>query len=127
MKERILLADGDEPVRKMLARVLESAGYVVLHATTASQAVSQLGSARPDLVLLDMKSPEDDGWLACETILRAAPNLPVIVITSWANQSEPALERGVDILMEKPLDMPLLLKNIQDLLHNSKTPSPVAA
>ena len=127
MKERILLADGDEPVRKMLARVLESAGYVVLHASTASQAISQFESGRPDLVLLDMKSPEDDGWLTCETIIQAAPNLPVIVITSWANQSEQALERGVDVLMEKPLDMHMLLKNIQDLLHNSKTPSPVAA
>src|SRR5215472_15860551 len=118
MKDRILLADGDEPVRKMLARVLESAGYVVLHANAASQAASQLNSVRPDLVLLDMPSPEVDGWFACGAITHAAPSVPVIVITSWPNQSELALERGVDILMEKPLDMPLLLKNIQDLLHN---------
>jgi DNA-binding response OmpR family regulator len=127
MKERILLADGDEPVRKMLARVLESAGYVVLHASTASQAASLLDSVQPHLLLLDMQSPQDDGWLACKAITHAAPNVPVIVITSWPNQSELALERGVDVLMEKPLDMSLLLKNIQELLHNSKTPSPVAA
>src|SRR5262245_12087988 len=100
MKERILLADGDEPVRKMLARVLESAGYLVLHASTASQAACQLNSVRPDLVLLDMQSPKDDGWLACEIITHAAPNTPVIVITSWPNQSRLALERGVDVLME---------------------------
>ena len=127
MKERILLADGDEPVRKMLARVLESAGYVVLHASTASQAASLLDSVQPHLLLLDMQSPQDDGWLACKAITHVAPNVPVIVITSWPNQSELALERGVDVLMEKPLDMSLLLKNIQELLHNSKTPSPVAA
>jgi DNA-binding response OmpR family regulator len=122
MKERILLADGDEPVRKMLARVLESAGYVVLHASTPSQAASQLDSVRPNLVLLDMPSPKDHGWLACEAITHASPSVPVIVITSWPNQSELAMKRGVDVLMEKPLDMPLLLKNIQDLLRNSKTP-----
>ena len=121
MKERILLADGDEAVRKMLARVLESAGYVVLHANTPSQAASQLNSARPDLVLLDIQSPDDDGWFACEAITHAAPSVPVIVITSWPNQSELALERGVAFLMEKPFDMSLLLQNIQELLHNSKT------
>jgi DNA-binding response OmpR family regulator len=127
MKDRILLADGDEPVRRMLARVLESAGYVVLHASTVSQAANQLHSVRPDLLLLDMQSPKDDGWLACETITHTAPNVPVIVITSWPNQSELALERGVHVLMEKPLDMSLLLKNIQELLHNSKTSATVAA
>jgi hypothetical protein len=74
-----------------------------------------------------MNSPQDEAWLVCETIAHPTANVPLIAFTSWLNQSELATARGVDVLMEKPLDMPLLLKNVQALLQKSKTPSPVPA
>jgi two-component system response regulator GlrR len=119
MKRRILLADDDESVRKMVGRVLESEDYDVLLAQTGREAISKVLSGSPDLVLLDIKMPERNGWEAFELIDRIHPFMPVIVITARPNQREYATQVGIDALMEKPLDLALLLKTIRDLLDES--------
>ncbi len=116
MKKRILIADDDESVRKMVARVLESAGYAVSQTATGREAVAKFRVTPPDLVLLDVKMPDEDGWAAFELMSGLAPLVPVIVITAWSDQYEQAVQRGIDALMEKPLDLPLLLKTIEELL-----------
>jgi DNA-binding response OmpR family regulator len=123
MKKRILLADDDESVRRMVARVLESAGYAVMLAGTGAEAVSRFEAVRADLVLLDLKMPDEEGWAGFEQISRVNGMAPVIVMTAWPNQYERAVRRGVDALMEKPLDLPLLLQTIHKLLadRNSST------
>jgi CheY-like chemotaxis protein len=120
MKKKILLADDDESVRKMVGRVLETAGYAVLPATTGQEAVARHQSGQPDLVLLDLKMPDHDGWESFKQISEANPLVPVIVITAWPNQYDEAVQRGIDALMEKPLDIALLLQTIQDLLAESE-------
>jgi CheY-like chemotaxis protein len=118
--KKILIADDDESVRKMVARVLESAGYTTLLASDGREAVAKTRSAQPDLILLDVKMPEQGGWAAFEQINRVAAMTPVIVITAWPNQYEPAAQRGIDALMEKPLDLPRLLETIELLLGESE-------
>lgn len=120
MKSKILVADDDESVRKMVARVLELGGYGVMLAGTGDEAVAKYRSARPDLVLLDLKVPGREGWAVFEEISRINALAPAIIITSWPNQYEHAVRRGVDALMEKPLDLPLLLQTIQGLLAESE-------
>jgi CheY-like chemotaxis protein len=115
--KKILIADDDESVRKMVARVLESAGYDTLLAKDGREAVAKSRTAQPDLILLDVKMPEQGGWEAFEKISKAAGLIPVIVITAWANQYDQAVQRGIDALMEKPLDLPLLLQTIENLLR----------
>ncbi|HWI57213.1 MAG TPA: response regulator, partial [Bacillota bacterium] len=61
MKKQILLADEDESVRKMVARVLETAGYAVALAHTGSEAVARVRDRPPDLVLLDLMVPNAGG------------------------------------------------------------------
>jgi DNA-binding response OmpR family regulator len=116
---RILLADDDESVRRMVGRVLESEHYVVLQARTGREAISAALSGAPDLVLLDIGMPEKDGWEAFELIDRIRPFVPVIVITGRASQRDRATQAGIDALMEKPLDLTALLKTIHDLLGQS--------
>ncbi len=117
MNKRILLVDDDEAVRKMVGRVLESAGYQVLLAASGREAVAKFRNGQPHLVLLDLKMPDQDGWAAFEEVSQHDPLVPVIVITAWPNQYEQAVQRGIDALMEKPLDMAVLLVNIQRLLE----------
>ncbi|HWX22085.1 MAG TPA: response regulator [Candidatus Binatia bacterium] len=119
MKKTILLADDDDSVRKMVARVLETAGYSVTQAATGPEAVAKSRAREPDLILLDLKLPEQEGWQVFEQISRFNPLLPVVVITAWPNQYEEAIRRGIDALMEKPLDLPVLLQTIRDLLAES--------
>src|SRR5262245_21308690 len=100
----------------MLGRVLESERYEAMLAKTGNEAAARFIAGRPDLVLLDLNMPERDGWSACRFINAAHPLLPIIIITARPNQYEQAEELGVDALMEKPLNMPLLLETIRMLV-----------
>ena len=57
--------------------------------------------------------PDRDGWDVFGLLHQTHPLVPVIVITAQSQQYKRALENGVDALMEKPLDIPLLLETIQ--------------
>ncbi len=120
VRKRILLADDDAAVRESLGRVLESEDYEVTMAETGREAVHKFMTAPPDLVLLDLNMPDKDGWEAFELMERQHPLLPVIVITARPNQYERAVGVGIDALMEKPLDLPLLLETIKEFLAQSE-------
>ena len=112
---RILVADDDSLVRGSLAAVLESEGYVVDEARNGVEAVSRAIEYSPDLVLLDLNMPHWDGWTAFSQLDRVTPLLPVIVITARPNQYEKAVRLGVDAFMEKPLNIPVLVRAIKRL------------
>ena len=119
MKKRILLADDDNSVRTMVGRVLASENYEVLLARTGCEAVAQALSGEPNLILLDISMPERDGWQALELIERIRPLVPVIVITARPHQQEKGKAARVEALMEKPLDLAVLLKTIGRLLDEA--------
>lgn len=119
--KQILLADDDPGIREMLGRVLQSEGYLVTTAATGLQAFNRFSKAPPDLVLLDLNMPEQDGWEAFGRMCTKHPLIPVIIITARPHQQAQAIEFGVDALMEKPLDLPVLLKAIHDLLAETET------
>ena len=121
MTKRILLADDDPGVRQMLARVLELEHYRVVLAGTGWEAAAKFRACAPDLVLLDLNMPGKDGWEAFDLMNDTYPFVPVIVITAKPQQYARAVEVGVDALMEKPLDLPLLLATIADLLAESES------
>ena len=73
----------------------------------------------PDLVLLDITMPDRDGWDVYDLINSTHPLVPVIVITAKPDQFRQASELGVDALMEKPLDLPLLLRTIETYLQET--------
>jgi CheY-like chemotaxis protein len=117
MKSKILLVDDDPAVRWMLLRVLEEEGYLVLAAANSSEALEMASTKAPDLALLDLTLPVEDGWKVFQRLTSNDPLLQVVIITARPNQLFPALASGVGALMEKPLDLPRLLRTIQDLLE----------
>lgn len=121
MAKIILLADDDPSVRRMVGRVLETEGYHVVPASTGDEAVSRFLNGPPDLVLLDLNMPERDGWEAWHLMSSLHPMVPAIVITARPNQFEYANRLRIDALMEKPLDLHLLLETISQLLAESDT------
>ncbi len=112
---RILIADDDASVRGSLAAVLESEGFVVDEARNGIEAVTRAIEHEPDLVLLDLNMPHWDGWTAFSQLDRVTPLLPVIVITARPNQYQKAVQLGVDAFMEKPLNIPVLMRAINQL------------
>ena len=112
---RVLIADDDALVRGSLAAVLESEGFVADEAQDGSEAVTRAIAHTPDLVLLDLNMPHWDGWTAFSKLDRVTPLLPVIVITARPNQYQKAVQLGVDAFMEKPLNIPILVRAIKRL------------
>ena len=110
---RVLIADDDASVRGSLAAVLESEGYVVDEARNGIEAVTRAIQHMPDLVLLDINMPHCDGWTTFSQLDWVTPLLPVIVITARPNQYNEAVRLRVDGFMEKPLNIPILLRAVK--------------
>ena len=116
----VLIADDDASVCQMLGRVLESEQYKVVRAKTGLDAAAIFLAAPPDLVLLDLNMPVKDGWEAFHLMHAAKPTIPIIIITARPSQQEQATRMGADALMEKPLDLSVLLGTIGKLLAESE-------
>lgn len=116
MKKRILLADDDSAVRRMLFRVLTDEGYAVIPASNGREVLQRSAAENVDLAVLDLSAPLDDAWKNLEQLTAGHPDLPIILITARSNQVFPNLVSGVKALMEKPLDLPRLLRTISELL-----------
>jgi CheY-like chemotaxis protein len=111
-----LLADDDDEVLAALSSVLTSEGYEVIVAKNGREAIEQFLEQHIDVALLDLNMPVKGGWEAFERLTTIHPLLQVIVITARPDQYPLAIAAGVAALMEKPLDLPLLLQTIDELL-----------
>ncbi len=116
MKKKLLLVDDDPGVRRMLQRVLEEENYVVVPAANGVEGLELAKTTLPDLVLLDLNLPMQNGWDTFKQLNAENPSLAVIIITARPNQLFAALAAGASALMEKPLDLAKLLRTIGELL-----------
>jgi len=114
--ELILIVDDDQNIRDSLAEVLRAENYAVRLAGDGHEAVRQFLQGPPDLILLDLNMPNLNGWEAFQIMAELYPFMPVIVITARPGQAIRAAQAGIDLLMEKPLDIPSLLEAIRKLL-----------
>ena len=117
MKRKILLIDDYAEIPAALSAALSSEGYDVITAKNEREACERLREEHVDLAVLDLKMPVRDGWDVFERLKATHPLLQIIVITAArSNQYPPAIAAGAAAFMEKPLDLPLLLRTIDDLL-----------
>ena len=117
MKKRIMVLDDDEQIRQSLLKLLQKEDYEVVLAAEGIEALDKLERQRVDLLLLDLNLPNKSGWDVFERITSTTPLLPIIIITGREKQTELAVAAGVGALMQKPLDVSLLLKTISELLQ----------
>lgn len=116
---RILLTDDDAGVRESLAAALRCEGYLVETATNGREALNAVEQGKIDLVLLDLNMPIKGGWDTFERLTTKNPLLPVVIITARPNQLFTAVSAGVGALLEKPLEIPQLLRTIRVLLNEA--------
>jgi DNA-binding NarL/FixJ family response regulator len=83
MPIRILIADDDSPIRRLLRRLIEehSEWEVCGEAVNGLDAVTKTGELHPDLVVLDLAMPQMNGLQAARQISQATPNLPMLLLT----------------------------------------------
>ena len=85
MAKQILVVDDEERIRQSLNGILKDEGYEVQEAKDGTQALKQLETDPPDLVLLDIWMPGMDGMEILERMKAQMPNLPVIMISGHGN------------------------------------------
>lgn len=107
MPGKILVADDDAPVRRVLSRFLSKRGYTVLEAADGEAAVSIFRRERPALVLLDVRMPRKDGVEALREIKAVDPEAPVVMITaSLTDEVEKELRaHSASEFLPKPVEM----------------------
>lgn len=126
-KETLLIVDDDPQVRAMLQEYLSGHGYRVLVAEQARQARELLAGQVPDLVLLDLAMPGEDG-LSLARHIRERFDCGIIMVTASGGTVDRivGLEIGADDYVAKPFDPRELLARIKSLLRRTRRPAPVA-
>jgi len=100
----ILVVDDDEGSRLVLQRFLESQGYTVGTVRDAEQAIAALAAACPDLLLVDILMPDEDGLALCRR-LRGDPAtawIPLIIMTGLPDDEHLLAASGADGIIHKP-------------------------
>ena len=112
----ILIADDDLPNRFLLQTILDKQGFNVLQADDGLQAVEVFKRERPDLVLMDIKMPNMDGYEATRNIkaMSGETFVPVIFLTATSDSDGLAkcVESGGDDFLTKPYNHVLLKARI---------------
>ncbi|HXT10910.1 MAG TPA: response regulator [Candidatus Angelobacter sp.] len=117
MKKHILVVDDDSSIRQSLQKILKAAGYDVTTAPDGASAEDLFGKA--DLLVLDLNLPIQDGWDVLGHVNAEHPLLPVIVVTGLADQLDEQTIPGASAFLEKPIEVPSLLKTIESLVNQT--------
>jgi diguanylate cyclase (GGDEF)-like protein len=101
---RALVVDDDPGLLELVRTVLEGAGVEVTEATTARAARAVVAASPPDVVVLDIGLPDEDGLIVCSELKTTHPTLPVVVLTGReASSAEGAAAlAGADAFLRKP-------------------------
>ena len=128
MKSRIIIVDDHEVVRIGMRSLLEQYPQyeVVAEAATGKEAISQVESLRPDIVLMDIRLPGKSGIDACEEIKKIAPDTKVIMLTSYAEDEMlfSAIKAGASGYVLKQIDSEGLIKSLEAVARGEASLDP---
>ena len=122
----VLVVDDDPTVREVVLSYLRAEGYDVSEAADGETALSMVGHARPDLVVLDVMLPGLDGLQVIQRI-RADGNLPVLMLTALGTEEDRVvgLELGADDYLTKPFSPRELVLRVGSVLRRAGESSDV--
>lgn len=116
---QILVIDDEIQIRKLLEITLNSNDYKTIFAANAKEGVSMVANHQPDLVILDLGLPDEDGQVVLKR-LREWYNNPIIILTVKSAEDEivKALDNGANDYLTKPFRTQELLARIRTALRN---------
>lgn len=118
----ILVVEDDPALQPLLVALLEDESYQTLSAGTGAQALEQLAAATPDLILLDLRLPDIDGYELCQRIRASyGPQLPILMLSANRDPRDviEALRVGATDYLRKPFDAEELLIEIRAYLPSA--------
>ncbi|SEG20454.1 response regulator [Billgrantia desiderata] len=121
----LIVVDDDPEIRELLVDYLGRHGYRALAAEDAEALHCLLTSETPDLLIVDIMLPGDDGFTICRDIRRDS-DVPIIMLTASADETDRilGLELGADDYLGKPFNPRELLARIKAVLRRARGGSP---
>ena len=125
MMDLIYLLEDDDSIRKLVIYALNSQGYEAKGFERPAEFWKAMGQAQPDLVLLDIMLPEEDGLTILQKLRTAAgtKKLPVIMLTAKNTEYDRVvgLDSGVDDFISKPFGMMELVARVRAVLRRTES------
>src|SRR3954464_11088472 len=120
-----MIVDDEAPAREMVGDYLKMHGFEVTLCDGGASLRHAIADATPDLVVLDLNMPEEDG-LSIVRDLKARSPVPIIMLTATASPIDliVGLELGADDYVPKPCELPQLLARIRSVLRRGASSSP---
>jgi DNA-binding response OmpR family regulator len=118
--QNIFVVDDEAAARDMIGDYLKMHGFEVTLCDGGKSLRAEVEKARPDLVILDLNMPEEDG-LSLVRFLKQSGNVPVIMLTATASPIDRVvgLELGADDYLAKPAELREVLARVRSVLRRS--------
>lgn len=122
IKNTVVVCDDESQIRKILTISLESADYKVVEAENGKDAITQIATSHPQLVILDLGLPDRDGLSVLKEI-RTWTSVPVIILSVKNSEEDivKALDLGADDYLTKPFNTSELLARIRANIRRTIT------
>ena len=120
MSRRVLVCDDEPQILRALRVVLREAGFDVVPAATAQEALDRAAVQPPDAAIVDLVLPDGDGVDVCRE-LREWSRMPILVLSAVGDEEEKvrALEAGADDYVVKPFSPRELVARLQAVLRRA--------
>jgi two-component system, NtrC family, response regulator AtoC len=125
----VLVVDDEAEIRSLLTDLLKEEGYRVRTANTGAEALAGVTKDLPDLVMMDVKLPDQDGIGVLRQLKREHGELEVIVMTAFGGSSTAikAMEHGAYDYVTKPFELDDLLATLRRVFEHADMSSEVSA
>jgi len=117
----VLIAEDEESNYRFLEMVLSRTGIKIIWACDGLEAIELAKINNPDLILMDIKMPNMDGLEATRRIKQIMPNVPIVVQTAFAMESDEKLsfEAGCSDYLSKPIRAKKLIEVVAKFLESN--------
>lgn len=122
MADKILVIDDDPNVAELIKLILKPRGLLIYHAINGQEGLKQAYELQPDLIILDIMMPEQDGYEVCAR-LRELSDVPIVMLTAKSQSSDVTrgFAVGADDYVKKPFSNDELVSRIESLLRRKKS------
>jgi DNA-binding response OmpR family regulator len=123
LRKRILVIDDDASVSKLVSDVLTEEGFSVTIASCGEDGIKKVHNSKPNLVILDLRLPDMDGFQICQTLKKdkSVSFIPIIMLTvkSAKSSTVAGLEMGADDYIVKPFNQEELVARVKTVLRRA--------
>ncbi len=118
---KILVVDDEEDIVRVVVKIMESRGHIVITASDGPEALDKVTAELPDVVILDLNLPRMDGFEVCKQIKSNEPtsHIPVVMMTAAyvrVEDAERGAKLGADEYVVKPFLREVLVHNVERLI-----------